>query len=105
MQNHSRHDGPFAGRTVAVVNDLSLDEQLYLYRKARDIKAAAQSGADLSAYRLDDRDYQVYLIFMVSSFPSVSTSTVGPLCRISQTNFAVPPMASSSTGLFFNRWQ
>jgi aspartate carbamoyltransferase len=67
MQNHSRHDGPFAGRTVAVVNDLSLDEQLYLYHKARDIKAAAHSGAHLSAFRLDDRDYQVYLIFMEDS--------------------------------------
>jgi len=67
MQKHSGREGPFAGRTVAVVNDLSIDEQLYLYHKARDIKAAALSGADLSAYRLDDRDYQVYLIFMEDS--------------------------------------
>lgn len=59
--------GPFKGRTVAVVNDLGADEQLYLYRKARELKEAALAGRDLSAFRLDERDYQVYLIFMEDS--------------------------------------
>jgi aspartate carbamoyltransferase len=59
--------GPFAGRTLAVVNDFSPDEQRYLYAKARELKAAALSGADVAKYRLDDRDYQAYLIFMEDS--------------------------------------
>ncbi len=59
--------GPFKGRTVAVVNDLGRDEQLYLYKKARELKEAALSGGDLSAFRLGERDYQVYLIFMEDS--------------------------------------
>jgi aspartate carbamoyltransferase len=62
-----KHNGPFAGRTVAVVNDLSVDEQLYLYRKARELKEAAASGGRLDGFRLDERDYQVYLIFMEDS--------------------------------------
>jgi hypothetical protein len=28
----------FKGRTIAVVNDLSLDEQLYLYEKTAELK-------------------------------------------------------------------
>jgi aspartate carbamoyltransferase len=59
--------GPFSGRTVAVVNDLGLDEQIYLYAKARELKEAAMGGRDTAAYRLDERDYQVYLIFMEDS--------------------------------------
>jgi len=31
-------NGPFRGRSISVVNDLSLDEQRYLYRKARELK-------------------------------------------------------------------
>ncbi|MBL8968887.1 MAG: aspartate carbamoyltransferase [Spirochaetaceae bacterium] len=60
-------NGPFKGRTVAVVNDLGADEQLYLYRKARELKEAALAGRDVSGFRLDERDYQVYLIFMDDS--------------------------------------
>ncbi len=59
--------GVFAGRTVAVVNDLSADEQWYLYSKARELKEAAMAGRDTGAFRLDERDYQVYLIFMEDS--------------------------------------
>jgi aspartate carbamoyltransferase len=63
----SQRKGPFKGRTVAVVGDLSLDEQRYLYRKARELKEAVRSGGDASAFRLEDRDYSVYLIFMEDS--------------------------------------
>ncbi len=63
----SERKGPFKGRTVAVVNDLSLDEQRYLYRKAGELKRLVLSGGDASAFRLSDRDYSVYLIFMEDS--------------------------------------
>jgi len=59
--------GPFKGRSISVVNDLSIDEQRYLYRKARELKMAAQTGGDVTSFRISDLDYQVYLIFMESS--------------------------------------
>ena len=60
-------NGPFKGRTIAVVNDLSLDEQKYLYRKTRELKTLVREGGDLRPFKIDDRDYQVYLIFMEDS--------------------------------------
>ncbi len=62
-----RRDGPFKGRSISVVNDLSVDEQRYLYRKARELKAAAAAGGDLSGFRIDDPDYSAYLIFLENS--------------------------------------
>jgi aspartate carbamoyltransferase len=60
-------NGPFKGRTIAVVDDLGRDEQRYLYRKARELKEAVSSGGDARAFRLDDRDYAAYLVFMEDS--------------------------------------
>ncbi|MCX7027662.1 MAG: aspartate carbamoyltransferase [Spirochaetes bacterium] len=60
-------DGPFKGRTIAVVNDLSLDEQKYLYRKTRKLKTLVREGGSVKPFKIDDRDYQVYLIFMEDS--------------------------------------
>ena len=62
-----QRNGPFKGRTIAVVNDLSLDEQRYLYRKARELKSLSLSRGDVRKFKIDDRDYQVYLIFMEDS--------------------------------------
>ena len=63
----SQRNGPFKGRTIGVVGDLGLDEQRYLYRKARELKEAVFAGRDDRAFRLDDRDFAVYLIFMEDS--------------------------------------
>ncbi|HWP67783.1 MAG TPA: aspartate carbamoyltransferase, partial [Rectinemataceae bacterium] len=60
-------NGPFKGRTIAVVNDLSLDEQRYLYKKSRELKQLVHSGGDVGAFKIDDRNYQAYLIFMEDS--------------------------------------
>ncbi|MEI8378405.1 MAG: bifunctional aspartate carbamoyltransferase catalytic subunit/aspartate carbamoyltransferase regulatory subunit, partial [bacterium] len=60
-------EGPFKGRTIAVVNDLSLDEQRYLYRKTRELKTLIREKGDPKPFKIDDRDYQVYLIFMEDS--------------------------------------
>jgi len=59
--------GPFKGRTIGVVNDLSLDEQRFLYQKTKELKTLAKSGGDTRPFKIEDRDYQVYLIFMEDS--------------------------------------
>ena len=59
--------GIFRGRSVGVVGDLSIDEQRYLYRKARELKAGLRSGADVSRFRIADQDYSTYLIFLENS--------------------------------------
>eukprot|EP00667_Euglena_gracilis_P007396 EG_transcript_7470 len=57
----------FAGRTVAVVNDLSVDEQLYVYEQTRQLKQALKSGGDLQRFKILDEDVAVYLLFMEDS--------------------------------------
>jgi len=58
---------PFQGRTVAIVNDLSLDEQWYLYHKTRELKETIRTGADLTPFRLRNTESAVYTIFMEDS--------------------------------------
>ena len=62
-----RLPGPFLGRSITVVNDLSLDEQAYLYQKTREIKEAVQLGKDTARFRVDDRDWGIYLLFLEDS--------------------------------------
>jgi len=57
----------FFGRTIAVVQDLSIDEQLYLYNKTRELKEAIKNGDDLSKFKLNDPDFGIYLMFFESS--------------------------------------
>jgi len=59
--------GPFLSRAVAVVRDLSTDEQLYLYRKTRELKDALIGSADASAFRIIDPSIAFYVIFLESS--------------------------------------
>lgn len=58
---------PFCGRSVCVVNDLTRDEQLYMYQKTRELKNAISNGGDISAFRVGDSENAVYLIFMEDS--------------------------------------
>ena len=57
----------FAGRTIGVVNDLSRDEQLYLYRKTAELKKKYLNNEDVSEFRIVDPDMSAYLIFMENS--------------------------------------
>lgn len=57
----------FKGRTIAVVNDLSLDEQLYLYNKTRQLKESIRTGENLHHFAIDAPDMNVYLIFLEDS--------------------------------------
>jgi aspartate carbamoyltransferase len=58
---------PFFGRSIGIVQDLSVDEQLYLYDKARDLKRKILAGENVEEYRINDQDTGVYLIFMEDS--------------------------------------
>lgn len=60
-------ESPFSGRTIQVVGDLSVDEQLYLYEQTRRLKQAIRGGGDLEAFRLTDPQIGVYLFFMENS--------------------------------------
>ncbi len=58
---------PFKGRTIAVVNDLSTDEQLYLYNKTKALKTAIANNSDLSAFKINNPNVRVYLLFLEDS--------------------------------------
>lgn len=57
----------FYGRTISVVDDLSVDEQLYLYRKTAELKKIIRDGGDTSHFRIDDPELGVYLMFFENS--------------------------------------
>jgi len=58
---------PFKSRTLAIINDLTLPEQWYLYQKTRELKDAISSGQDLTRFRLRNQEFAVYTIFMEDS--------------------------------------
>lgn len=60
-------NGRFKGRSVGVVGDLSIDEQRYLYAKARELKAELAAGGDAARFRISDPDYSAYMIFLENS--------------------------------------
>ena len=57
----------FFGRTIAVVEDFSIEEQHYLYNKTRELKEAIKNGDNLDAFKLNDTDFGIYLMFFESS--------------------------------------
>jgi aspartate carbamoyltransferase len=59
----------FTGRTIQLVRDLSVDEQLYLYQKTRELKDALAAGdtRTLDALRVRRPDVAVYLLFLEDS--------------------------------------
>ncbi len=60
-------NSPFKSRTISVVNDLSIEEQLYLYNKTKELKDAVLNNKDLSAFKLNDKDIGIYLLFLEDS--------------------------------------
>lgn len=60
---------PFLGRTIQIVRDLSVDEQIHLYDQTRLLKDALRSGdaASLARFRVDRPDLCVYLLFLEDS--------------------------------------
>lgn len=67
MSSRLAGESPFLGRTIQVVRDLSVDEQVYLYDRTRRLKEGITAGAAVDAYRVVDRDLSLYLLFMEDS--------------------------------------
>ena len=59
--------GIFKGRAISVVNDLSLDEQLYLFRKTKELKEKIRNKGDLSQFKINDKNLGIYLVFLEDS--------------------------------------
>jgi aspartate carbamoyltransferase len=59
--------GTFDERSISVVNDLSIDEQAYLYEKTRQIKEAIRDKGDTGRFRAEDRGLGIYLLFLEDS--------------------------------------
>ncbi len=58
----------FRGRTIQVVNDFSIDEQLYLYEQTRRLKRAMRANSsEVQSFRVQDPELGVYLIFLEDS--------------------------------------
>lgn len=58
---------PFTGKSMTVVKDLSIDEQIYLYEKTRVLKERILSGKNVKDFQIIDPDLGVYLFFMEDS--------------------------------------
>jgi len=63
----SNNSNIFKSRTIAVVNDLTLDEQIYLYDKTRELKSAIKNGSSLEPFKINDPALGVYLLFLEDS--------------------------------------
>lgn len=61
--------GYFKGRSLTIINDLSITERKYLFQKVRELKSAIQEGneAKLAEFRIDDADFGIYEVFLESS--------------------------------------
>ena len=59
--------GKFMGRSVSVINDLSSDEQWYLYNKTRQLKEAVVDHKDLSSFKINNSNVGAYLVFVEPS--------------------------------------
>ena len=57
----------FKGKTISIVNDLSLDEQLYLYNKTKELKEAIRNKSDLSNFKINNQNVGIYLLFLEDS--------------------------------------
>jgi aspartate carbamoyltransferase len=62
-------NNPFIGRTLAVIDDLTVDERLYLFRHAATIKKGLRDGQrdTLKPYRIADTDFGIALVFLEDS--------------------------------------
>ncbi|MGL1894118.1 MAG: aspartate carbamoyltransferase [Spirochaetaceae bacterium] len=57
----------FYGRTISVVQDLTIEEQLYLYNKTKELKYAIINNLDTNHFKINDTEFGIYLMFFESS--------------------------------------
>ncbi len=56
----------FRGRTLALIRDFSVDEQLFLYQKARELKNKWLRKEDLSEFQIKEA-VNIYIVFVEPS--------------------------------------
>ena len=59
----------FTGRTLAVINDLTIEERIYLFKKGRELKKLLKENnkKELEKYRINDSDFGIYEVFIEDS--------------------------------------
>lgn len=59
----------FKGRSLTVIEDLSIDERRYFFRKCYELKQAAINNdkAKLDEFRINDKDFGIYEVFLENS--------------------------------------
>ncbi|PLV60293.1 bifunctional aspartate carbamoyltransferase catalytic subunit/aspartate carbamoyltransferase regulatory subunit [Thermotoga sp. KOL6] len=57
----------FLGRTLAVIEDLSVEEQMFLYEKTRELKQKWHNGEDVSSFKIKKRNVGIYIVFVEPS--------------------------------------
>lgn len=58
---------PLKNRSLTVINDLTVDEQFYLYSKTRELKEAILNGENVDRFRINESEMSYYLIFLEDS--------------------------------------
>lgn len=67
MVHYDGMSSPFKGRSLTVINDLTEDEQFYLYQKTKELKEAILKGDNVDRFRLNDEEMTFYLLFLEDS--------------------------------------
>jgi aspartate carbamoyltransferase len=59
----------FSSRSLCVIEDFSIEERQYLFEQVRSLKKAMenQDAATLEKYRIDDKDFGIYEVFLEDS--------------------------------------
>jgi len=59
----------FTGRSLCVIDDLSIEEREYLFSEVRKLKTAMEENnlSVMEGYRIDDKDFGVYEVFLEDS--------------------------------------
>ncbi len=59
----------FKGRSLTIIDDLSIEERKYLFQKTRELKSAIEKGDDqkMKEFRINDADFGIYEVFLESS--------------------------------------
>ncbi len=62
-------ENKFMGRSLTVIDDLSIDERKYLFEKTRCLKKAIQEDDQkvMDEFRINDKDFGIYEVFLEPS--------------------------------------
>ena len=62
-------DNVFAGRSLTVIEDFSIDERRYFFKKVHELKKAILSDdrKKMDEFRINDPDFGIYEVFLEDS--------------------------------------